>query len=213
MLFAGWDAASIVLIYWAENLVIGIYNILKMLTVAPIKSKKILGRLLTVLFFMLHFGGFAAGHGTFLLELFEIGAKETAQTGADWPGPLILFQMLFNILQTIWANMPPGFYWAIVALFISHGVSYIYNFIIAGERHKTTARRLMGQPYSRVIIMHVAIIAASFLVIRMGSPLSMLLSLVAAKTMMDIILHRKMHKKLQSKKEQDQLDEESSPTA
>ena len=28
--FAGWDAFSIVLLYWAENLIIGFYNVLKM---------------------------------------------------------------------------------------------------------------------------------------------------------------------------------------
>lgn len=200
VLLAGWDAASIVLIYWAENLVIGAYNILKMLTVAPLKLKEIPARLFIILFFMLHYGGFAAGHGTFLLEFFHIGAEEgISPVVADWPGPLILLQMLFKVLQTIWSNMPSGFLWAIFALVVSHGVSYLYNFIIAGERYKITTKRLMGQPYGRVVIMHIAIIAASFFVIKLGSSLSMLLALVAVKTAMDIHLHKKSHEKIQRK--------------
>ncbi len=208
VLFAGWDAAAIVLIYWAENLVIGAYTILKMLTVSPLKLKEMPGRLFIILFFMLHYGGFAAGHGTFLLEFFDIGATQAGvSAAADWPGPLILIQMLFNVLQTIWANMPAGFLWAILALLVSHGVSYVYNFIIAGERYKITPKRLMGQPYGRVVIMHIAIIAASFFVIKLGSPLSMLLSLVAVKTAMDIMLHKKSHEKLSKADKKDKAAE------
>src|SRR4051812_39197593 len=35
VLFLGWDAFSIVLLYWTENVVIGAINVLKMITCAP----------------------------------------------------------------------------------------------------------------------------------------------------------------------------------
>ncbi len=197
VIFADWDAASIVLIYWAENLVIGIYNIVKMLTVLPLDFKALGGRVFIVLFFMIHYGSFAAGHGMFLLQFFEIGqGTDIMNAENDWPGPLVLIQMLFNVVHAIWINMPAGFMWALIALFISHGVSYVYNFIIAGERTKTTPKKLMAQPYGRVVIMHIAIIAAGIFVNRLGSPLALLLVLVAVKTAMDVMLHKKSHEKM-----------------
>jgi hypothetical protein len=195
--FADWNAASIVLVYWAENLVIGAYNILKMLTVAPLELKAMGGRLLVVLFFMIHYGGFAAGHGMFLLEIFDIGQSDEIMSAEnDWPGPLVLLQMLYNVIHEVWTNMPAGFIWALTALLISHGISYAYNFIIAGERTRTSARSLMGQPYSRVLIMHIAIIAGGFFVNKLGSPVALLIALVAVKTVMDVMLHNKSHKKM-----------------
>src|SRR4029079_8541114 len=35
VLFLGWDAFSIVLVYWTENVVIGAINVLKMITCSP----------------------------------------------------------------------------------------------------------------------------------------------------------------------------------
>lgn len=196
VLLGGWDAASIVLIYWAENLVIGAYNILKMLTVAPISLKDISGRLFIILFFIIHYGGFAAGHGAFLMEFLEIGDAENISSEQNaWPGPLVLLQMLWNVVQSIWVSMPSGFIWALVALVISHGVSYVVNFILAGERNTTKVKQLMGQPYGRVVIMHVAIIAAGFFIIKLGSPVALLISLVLAKIIMDVVLHNRSHKK------------------
>lgn len=46
--------------------------------------------------------------------------------------------------------------------------------------------RLMGQPYSRVIVMHIAIIAGGFITMSLGSLVGVLIIL---KTIIDIKLH------------------------
>jgi hypothetical protein len=51
----------------------------------------------------------------------------------------------------------------------------------------------MKAPYKRVAVLHVAVIAGGFLVQRLGSPLGLLLALVAIKIVMDISLHRRSH--------------------
>jgi hypothetical protein len=198
VIYAGWSAASIVLVYWAENLVIGFYNILKMLTVASSKDDRLLPRLFAVGFFVIHFGGFAAGHGSFLLDIFDINTVPAPTEEQEWPGPLMLLQLLFTVMHTLFSEMPKGFMWAIAALLISHGASFLLHFLMGGERHRTTVNKLMMQPYSRVLIMHVAIIICGFFVIKLGSPLSMLVALVLVKTAMDIVLHRREHRRLQT---------------
>jgi hypothetical protein len=42
VVFLGWDAAAIVLLYWIENLIIGLFNVLRMILVkveSPSKSE------------------------------------------------------------------------------------------------------------------------------------------------------------------------------
>ena len=51
VLLLGWDVGAIVVLYWTENLVIGFYNLLKMLLTGGWSA---LG---TMLFFCLHYGG------------------------------------------------------------------------------------------------------------------------------------------------------------
>lgn len=167
--------------------------------VAPAGKDKPLHRLLGTAFFIIHFGGFAAAHGSFLLDIFSIDSIPSPTEEQEWPGPLMLLQLLWTVLQTLFTHMPSGFIWMISALIISHGVSFLQHFIIAGERHRTTVNKLMMQPYSRVLILHIAIILCGFLVIRMGSPLSMLIALVLVKTVMDIVFHRREHRRLQQK--------------
>ena len=49
--------------------------------------------------------------------------------------------------------------------------------------------RLMGQPYSRVIVMHIAIIAGGFITMSLGSLVGVLIMLIILNTIIDIKLH------------------------
>ncbi|NQT02211.1 MAG: hypothetical protein HQ580_09320 [Planctomycetes bacterium] len=65
VLFLDWDAFFIVLLYWSENLVIGFYTILKIVFSAVSHPAVHLGKLILIPFFIIHYGGFTAGHGLF----------------------------------------------------------------------------------------------------------------------------------------------------
>jgi hypothetical protein len=73
VLFFGWDAAAIVLLYWIENLIIGAYNILRMILVKVKSQSEQFKKLFIIPFFCVHFGGFCAVHGFFLLTFFKLG--------------------------------------------------------------------------------------------------------------------------------------------
>ena len=89
VLFFGWDAAVIVLLYWTENVVIGFYNILKMVLVKLEPSAPRFGKLLAIPFFCIHFACFCGVHGLFLVFMFKVGGgMESFSPGQDWPGPL-----------------------------------------------------------------------------------------------------------------------------
>ena len=193
VLYLDWDVASIIVLYWAENLIIGLFTILKMLVTGGIHA---LGR---ILFFCIHYGLFATIHGMFVLELTDyagISAMPAAET--SWPGPLVLIEELYNLITRILSAAQQDVLWVLLAMLLSHGASFLLLFIGQGEYRETTPSKLMQAPYKRVAILHVAVILGAFLVIRLGSPIGLLLALVALKTGVDIILHIRSHKDIQS---------------
>lgn len=193
VLFMDWDVGGIIVLYWAENLVIGLYTILKMLVTGGA------GAIGLILFFCIHYGGFSAVHGMFVLKLTEyagISALQAVET--SWPGPLALAEKLYNLVSSILMAAPDEILWVLLAMVLSHGVSFLVLFIGQGEYRKTTTSRLMRAPYRRVAVLHITVIIGAFLVVKLESPMGLLLALVALKTGMDIILHNRSHRKRQS---------------
>jgi Family of unknown function (DUF6498) len=188
VLFLDWDVGSLVVLYWSENLVIGGYTILKMLLKAR-GDKRFLA-----LLFTLHYGGFCAIHGFFVLQLTRFAGEDWGHAGAvTWPGPLAIIQMFVNLALQLLAAAPREFLLACLALVVSHGVSFVLVYLGQREYEHTTMSELMNAPYRRIAILHVAIIAGGFLVVRLGSPLGLLVALVALKIGMDIMLHNRSH--------------------
>jgi hypothetical protein len=192
-LYLDWDVSSIIVLYWAENLIIGGFTLLKMLVAGKV------GALFLMLFFCIHYGGFCAIHGIFVLELTRFaGDQFTPAAAASWPGPLALLQMFVGLVHQVLAAAPEAFLWGVLALLLSHGISFLLLFIGQQEYRHTTVQELMKAPYQRIVVMHIAVIAGGFLVVRLGSPLGLLFALVALKTGMDIMLHNRSHRRAEA---------------
>lgn len=195
VLFLNWDVSYIVLLYWAENLAVGFYNVLKMAFAKVRHPIEHLGKLFLIPFFIVHYGGFTAIHGFFVLAIFSEGEQGPPLSGQSWPCFLVFVQMLFNIVKHIMLTIPPAVRLGVISLFASHGVSFVYNFFLRGEYKHTRAAKLMGQPYARVFVMHITIIVGGFCMMALGSPVALLLILIVLKTAIDIKLHIREHKK------------------
>lgn len=194
----GWDAFAIVLLYWTENIVIGFYNVLKMAFVKMDHPVEHLGKLFMIPFFIVHYGGFTGGHGLFILTMFRESNASPFPSGNSWPCFLVFVQMLFNVVRQAFSIVPPNMMYAIAGLFVSHGISFGYNYFYKGERKRTSLEKLMGQPYGRIVVLHIAIIFGGFLTMTMGSPVGVLLILVLMKTGLDVKLHLRERKKNQA---------------
>jgi len=191
VLLLHWDVGAIVVLYWTENLVVGFYNLLKMLLTG---GKSALG---SMLFFCLHYGGFCAIHGMFVLELTQFAGEISSQLpDASWPGPLVVIQKILYFGEQIFAAAPPEFGWACIALLLSHGASFLLLFVGQQEYRHTSVDALMAAPYKRIAVLHIAVIIGGFLVIELGQPMGLLLALVALKIGMDIMLHNRAHRAL-----------------
>ena len=190
-----WDVRFIVLLYWIENLIAAFYNILKMAILQVDETVENASKLFVIPFFCVHYGGFCAVHGFFLTHFFGIGSGPSPfDNGNEWWGPLIFIQLLLSVIYKIWASRPPEMIWAVIGLTISHGISFAENYILGGEYKTSTLKKLMHQPYQRIIVMHLAILAGGVLVLELNSPLPLLIILIGLKIAVDVYLHNKSHR-------------------
>jgi len=168
VLFAGWKLEEVMVLFWAESAVIGIYTLLKMAVVgkwwAPFSG----------LFFVGHFGGFMAIHFLFIYEMFVRGMN------ARGPGPGAV-EALTNLFTPLWP--------ALLALFVSHGISFALNFIGRREYQRTTVSRLMAAPYGRIVIMQFTLLFGGWVVMLLKNPLPALVLLIVLKVAADLRAH------------------------
>ncbi len=177
VIWLGWDIFSLLLLFWLENVVIGVFNVLKMLLVsAPLPGKSIVS-LFLIPFFIIHFGLFTMAHGFVLFKIFS-GALEL--DGSE------LGHLMGATLGEIKNRQ---LFWPIVALVVSHGVSFIGNAVIGQELQRTPLLKLMFQPYSRIIIMHITIIFGAFLAHLVDNGLGALVVLIGMKIVVDLRSH------------------------
>ena len=190
VLFFKWDAFLLVILYWAENVAVGFYNVLKMAMRKVDHPVEHMGKLFRIPFFTIHYGGFTGIHGGVVLAMFD---KES-DAFPDWPCFLAFVQILFQTIAQAWRAIPPNARWVIAAMFVSHGISFAYNYLYKGEYAKISGEKLMMQPYGRIVVMHIAIIAGGFLTFTLGSPVGLLVILIILKTMIDVALHKRQHR-------------------
>jgi len=174
VLFLGWTVFPLVLLYWLENVVVGAFNVAKLLLAQPRQPVYWLGKAFLVPFFLLHFGGFTYIHGVLVVALF--GPK-----GAQ------PFDLLRAVPAAIRANQLG---WALLSLVISHGLSFYWNYVKNGEYQRASLNALMSQPYGRVIVLHLTVLFGGWIVMLLGSPLPGLVMLVVIKTAADWRAHR-----------------------
>ncbi|MEE4192340.1 MAG: DUF6498-containing protein [Halieaceae bacterium] len=186
-----WDVGALMVLYWSENLVIGFYTILRMLVVSPI------GGVFSSLFFLVHYGGFCAVHGLFVATMMLDMESNILGASNNWPFALIFVELLVDVIAAVLSVAPPEWLWGFLALVLSHGISFLQNFLLGGERSRVSLGKLMGAPYARMMVLHVAIIFGGFAVMALGQRLWMLLMLVALKLALDIVLHRREHRRMQ----------------
>lgn len=181
VIWLDWDVYSILLLYWSENVVIGLLNLVRIAVAPRGVNTSVRDKLFMLPFFTVHYGMFTAGHGIILASLF--GDEPSAAAGL-----IGVFPALFETLASRGLLLSAG------ALAGSHLFSLLINDILHGEVQRTTARRLMARPYARVAILHIALIGGGILVKALHQPIVLLLILVLMKIAVDLAAHGRAHR-------------------
>ena len=188
VILLGWNLLTIVSLYWLENGVVGVFAVGRILTaegpasqtasaitftppvpVPATGSAPAAIRLALAGFFVMHYGFFWLIHGVFVwlaLPLF-LGVDGEPVVTAD-----------------IGAVLLGG-----LALFASHGSSFVLNWLGSGERYTSNASAEMVAPYVRVVVLHLTILLGAFAVAFLGAPIWALVVMVVAKTTIDLSAH------------------------
>jgi len=215
----GWRLSDLMLLYWIENGIIGAFTVLKILTsrvpteggettgrplLVPVSHR--LGAVGTALFFSVHYGIFWTVHGVFVRLLFGSGSGPFGTPfggpfGSPWSGPAMGLPHALpggppgfgEPFDPVVGAIGGGFALAVLSLVVSHGTSYVVNFLGRGEDRSLSPLALMQQPYGRVVVLHVTIIGGGFVAMFLGQPLLSLVLLVALKIGVDLQAHLREH--------------------
>jgi hypothetical protein len=180
VLYWGWDVFPIMLLFWSENVIIGFYNVMRMIACEFKEASAWIAKLFMIPFFIVHYGGFTAAHGIFVFALFGGDLLQ----GSFGPRPDVLWQVVHEY----------NLFFAVAALFLSHGYSFVRNYLGKGEYRRYTLSKLMGLPYGRVVLLHITLIFGGFLIAFLQSPTAGLLLFILLKIVMDLWAHVKEHR-------------------
>lgn len=200
VVFLRWNVGLILLLYWVENIVIGIFNVFKMILAQgkvetpagtgsdasnPAGNVKIASpavmKMFLVPFFFVHYGGFCAGHGVFLFLFFgnSMGLGDGSVSEA------------FSILKAPLA---------IGVIVLRHAITFFTNYIGAGEYKWKSPTSLMAEPYGRIFVLHVVVILCGVvLMVIPGDSFLKPVFVIIVKTALEIFIIDRMWRKVMEK--------------
>ena len=149
VLFFHWSLVAILLAYWLENVVIGVFQLLKIrratinypvneknkLVIGPLRGVSPRERIFYSIFFCVHYGLFLFGHLVFLRFFGEI------------LGEVVTFSLA--LLLTV------------LPFIVIHRKSYLESYIGEKEYERIPLTKLFIGPYRRIFVMHTTIIFGS----------------------------------------------------
>lgn len=193
ILFWGWDAFVLLALYWMETAIIGFWMIVRIAS-APRGSLGRMGEdgqgtdspLALCLFFIVHGGLFMAVHFVFLWALFSGDWSRVIHGPVDFVSKIVI---------------GTGLWLPLLALFVARGAVFLYQTYgvpLIARLHRrpvaaapvapaSQAGAVFGGFYTRVVIMHIAILAGGFLA--MLGTIAPLMILIVLKTVVDLAIH------------------------
>jgi hypothetical protein len=176
VLFFSWDIFTIIILYWMESAVVGFFNILKMQKINNYKFTPLIP------FFIVQYLIFMFVHLFFILQLFQ----PTLELASD---QVRAFVVVFEYFKALFISLS--------FIFLSHGMSFIFNFIKKAEFNNISLKKQMFMPYRRIIIMHVIImlVGAGIIYTNYSQEVSAIVFLVVLKIIFDLGSHIFEHRK------------------
>jgi hypothetical protein len=184
-----WSFPTLLLAYWLQSVIIGIFQALRMIRVenpefakqkfqVMLNGKDVsslhgqIGKYFMSSFFILHYGMF---HFVYLIFIIVFGTTGMFRGGFQDIGSL-----------TLWGITISGVFITTLIFFVNHLISFMVN------REETQGKVNMGMmmiyPYARIIPMHLTIIFG----VMFQFPLELFMGL---KTVADVAMHLQEHKK------------------
>jgi hypothetical protein len=217
VLFLGWELPTLLAIYWAENGLIGLFAVGRILTATGTWTPRAAGASPSDPVEPSSQGGRPLGppppprvSAWQAATRPGAGARPRAQV-PSLPGLLIapFFLVHYGIFWLghgvfVWVAFPFLFAGpdaevsrpdpsvvlaAAVALAVSHAASFLFNWLGGGEFRVSSPMAEMRAPYARVVVLHLTILLGAFAVAIIGAPIGALVVMVGLKIALDLSAH------------------------
>lgn len=156
VLFEGWSAKEVFLVYCLETIIIGLFNLIKMGIVTAVRKTDIWYNgpsqtkqhgLFFMFFFLVHYGMFVAIQMGIFFGVSNIFPD----------GNISFFSFFYKWPQLLTKEA----YYMLAGFIISYGFGMVYNFILSGQYRTVSLMQIMFQPYIRIFIQQFAVILGS----------------------------------------------------
>ena len=174
VLFLGWDAGLLLVLFWLESVLTGVFNALRMLLSRPGDPANWIGKLFSVPFFCVHFGGFCYGHG--LIVAFVVAPDSPLK---------YLYEDPFTFVHQLTSLDTLGI--GVLGIVLGQAISLISDFLLSGEYRTTYSSDYMRRPYGRVVLLNVCLVLFAVPVAQLGSPLYLLVPMCLFKVVADCV--------------------------
>lgn len=204
-LFQEWGFYYVLLVFWFEALIIGFYNLIRIFIsfvfgnpigmlakwITITFPARFFFLIITTGFFVTKFGAFAMGAGFLILILPVMLTLPAGQTHS-----LDLSEVIAKISPAL-GDIGPDLRIAIAVLFISHGISLIFNYVIKQEYKRDNVLKLLFFPYARMFLVAVVValgMIASASVPSLNRMTAFSVTVILLKLLADLLSHLWEHR-------------------
>lgn len=166
VLFLGWDAGQILLLYWAENVILGVLTLPRLIASAKGRFE---GWFLAA-FFCVHYGLFCAGHLVFAMLMIS-DFDRLGEQG---------YSAFLTIVET------PGFLWGVAAVAAISVFTQIRDFWLPGLWRTADPKKEMAKPYGRIFVLHLTVLIGAGVVLSFNGPTFAILVLCLLKAALEL---------------------------
>ncbi|MEM6627931.1 MAG: DUF6498-containing protein [Pseudomonadota bacterium] len=179
----GWRAAPLVLLYWLENLIIGVATLARIISAGF--AKGVAGGVASLFmgaFFTVHYGLFCFVHGVFLFVLAsEFGGGDIASLNPDDP---------MNPAGLVGGALiaAPGMSVFVLLLIIWQAAMFVDDFVLKNGALNADPAKEMFAPYGRIVVLHIGIFAGFAALAAIGEPMIGVLGLILLRAVWGLFM-------------------------
>ncbi len=172
------SALAVVMAYFIESIVIGIFNAVKMALSTSYSNKTEgggAGNYGLIVFFCFHYGFFIAIQSIFVFSFFSIDEG--------------LFREPFFLIENYAALLQLDGMWLLIAsMLLTHLFALISNFLADRRYREFTANELMAKPYLRILIQQFVVILSGFFLVFVNAGMVAAILLILFRLVLDLAL-------------------------
>lgn len=183
LLWLGWDAGQLLVLFWCESVIVGLFTLPRIVTAQGIDPPTIrkgvvmpndvpLNPIAGVVTFVLNYGAFCVVHGMFLNRM--------VLPDDDSFGFVNPVHMVERFLDR------SGFAPALVVIAATQLLLLATNWFLPGTYRVSGRRTEMSRPYVRVVALHLGVMFGGWMLFSAGAPGQALLILCAVKAAMEL---------------------------